>query len=136
MKPEPRRRGPVKAGPPPRNTTADATPTLNAAILAMAAGAALDELVGRSVLAIPMAGRARGLSTSWEGVRQVVERLTDLGCHVHVQIRAGECICKILRVVDGAADAKQLAVVEAAQVPEAVAKAAALACLQMHPAME
>jgi hypothetical protein len=132
MKPEPRRRGPAKAGPPPRNTTADATPTLNAAIMAMAAGPALDELVGRSVLAIPVAGHARGLSTSWEGVRQVVDRLTSLGCHVHVQIHAGGCICKVLRVLDGAAVAKQLAVVEAAQVPEAVAKAAAIARLQMQ----
>jgi hypothetical protein len=136
MKSEPRRRGPSKAGSPPRNTTADATPTLNAAIMAMAAGPALDELVGRSVLAIPIAGRARGLSTTWEGMRQVVDRLTGLGCQVNVQVNPEGCLCEVLRVLEDAAVAKQLSVVEATQPPEAVAKAAAIACLQMHPAME
>jgi hypothetical protein len=92
--------------------------------------------VGRSVLAIPIPGRARGLSTTWDGMRQVVDRLTGLGCHVHVQVHAEGCICKVLRVLEGAAVAKQLSVVEAVQVPEAVAKAAAIACLQMHPSME
>jgi hypothetical protein len=133
MKPELRRRGPAHAAPPPRNTTANATPTLNAAIMAMAPGASLDELVGRSVLAISLPGRARGLSTTWEGLRQVVERLTTLGCHVHLQMHAGGCICKVTRVLDGAAAARQLAEVDAVLAPEAVAKAAAIARLQMQP---
>ena len=133
MKPQLRQRGPGVAGPPPRNTTADATPTLNAAIMAMAPGASLDELVGRSVLAVSLPGKARGLSTTWDGLRQVVERLTSLGCQVHLQMHPGGCTCEVLRELDGATAVKQLAVVDAVLAPEAVAKAAALARLQMQP---
>jgi hypothetical protein len=133
MKSEPRRRGSGRTGSSPSSTTADATPTLSRAIKALEAGPRLDELVGRSVLAIPVPGKARGLSTTWDGMRQVLARLTSLGCHVHMEVQGDECICKVMRVLDGAAVGKQLAVVEAGQVPEAVAKAAVIACLQMHP---
>src|SRR5260370_7183134 len=85
MKPEPRRRGSGKPGS-PAHTTADSTPTLSAAILAMSAGAALDELVGRSVLGLAQPGRPRGLSTTWHGPRQVVAGLTNLPCYVQAQI--------------------------------------------------
>jgi hypothetical protein len=132
MKPEPRRRGSDKQSR-SAHTTADATPTLSAAILAMPAGAALDELVGRSVLGLAQPGRPRGFSTTWEGVRQVVARLTKLGCYVQVQIHADRSVCQVMRVLEGAAVAKQLAHAAAGETPEAVAKAAAIACLQMQP---
>src|SRR5437899_1479077 len=110
MKPEPRRRGSEKQSRPAHTTTtADATPTLSAAILAMPAGAALDELVGRSVLGLAQPGRPRGFSTTWDGARQVVARLIQLGCFVQMQIHADRSVCEVLRVLDGAAVAKQLA---------------------------
>jgi hypothetical protein len=133
MKPEPRRRGSETGASTQNTTTADATPTLNAAIRALEAGPRLDDLVGRSVLAIPQVGRARGLSTTWDGTRQVVAHLTSLGCHVEMQAHAGGCTCKVARVAEGAEVPQQLALVEAGQVPEAVAKAAVIACLQMQP---
>jgi hypothetical protein len=135
MKLEPRRRGSGKLGS-PAHTTADATPTLNAAILAMRAGAALDELVGRSVLGLAQPGRPRGLSTTWDGARQVVAGLTKLGCYVQLQIHADRSVCQVMRVLEGAAVAKQLAHAEGAEPPEAVAKAAALACIQMQPHLD
>jgi hypothetical protein len=135
MKPEPRRRGSGRPGK-PAHTTADATPTLSTAILAMSAGAALDELVGRSVLGLAQTCRPRGLSTTWEGARQVVARMTKLGCYVQVQIHADRSVCQVMRVLEGAAVAKQLAHADARETPEAVAKAAAIACLQMQPHVE
>jgi hypothetical protein len=102
----------------------------------MSAGAALDELVGRSVLGLAQPGRPRGLSTTWDGARQVVAGLTKLGCYVQVQIHAGRSVCQVMRVLEGAAVAKQLAHAEGAEPPEAVAKAAAIACLQMHPHLD
>jgi hypothetical protein len=132
MKPEPRRRGSGKQGN-SAHTTADATPTLSAAIVAMPAGAALDELVGRSVLGLAQPGRPRDLSTSWDGARQVTARLAQLGCYVQLQIHGDRSICQVMRILEGAAVAKQLAHAEGAGAPEAIAKAAAIACLQMQP---
>jgi hypothetical protein len=135
MKPEPRRRGSEKqVG--STHTTAHATPTLSAAILAMRAGSTLDDLVGRSVLGTAHMGRTRGLSTTWEGFRQIVAHVTKLGCFVQLQIHPDRSTCQVMRVLEGAAVAKQLAHAEAAETPEAVAKAAAIACLQMQPHLE
>jgi hypothetical protein len=99
----------------------------------MTAGAVLDELVSRSVLGLAQPGRPRDLSTSWDGARQVISRLTKLGCFVRLQIHANRSICQVMRVLEGAAVAKQLAYAEAPATPEAIAKAAAIACLQMQP---
>jgi hypothetical protein len=123
------------AGPPAR-TTADATPSLAAAVRALTAGRSLDELVGRTVLGLPRPESAHGVSTSWDGARQVVGRLTDLGCYVQVQAHKDRCYCQVLRVLEGAAVAKQLAAAEAPTLPEAVAKAAVVACLEMQPPAE
>jgi hypothetical protein len=102
----------------------------------MSGGAALDELVGRSVLGLAQSGRPRGLSTTWEGARQIVARLTKLGCYVQLQIHADRSVCQVMRVLEGAAVAKQLSHAEAPGTPEAVAKAATIACLQMQPHAE
>jgi hypothetical protein len=131
MKPELQRRSSRRPG--SSHTTAGATPTLSAAITSMTAGAALDDLVGRAVLGWGPTHRGQGLSTSWEGTRKLVGRLTSLGCSVQLQIQADRTVCQVLRVLDGAAVAKLLAQAEAAEAPEAVAKAAAIACLQMQP---
>jgi hypothetical protein len=114
-------------------TTADATPSLGAAIRQLPAGHALDEVVGRTVLGLSRPEKAHGVSASWEGARRVVERLTSLGCYVQMQAHAAQCFCEVLRVLDGAAVSKQLAIADAPTLPEAVAKAAALACLEMQP---
>jgi hypothetical protein len=132
MKSEARPRGSEKSASVPNSTTADATPTLNAAIRALEAGPRLDDLVGRSVLAIPQAGRARGLSTTWDGTRQVVAHLTSSGCFVEIQAHLGGCTCKVTRVPAVGAASQQLAIVESGELPEAVAKAAVIACLQMQ----
>jgi hypothetical protein len=115
------------------HVTADATPSLSAAIRKLTAGHALDEMVGRTVLGLARPEKAHGVSTSWEDMRRVVKRLTTLGCYVQMQVHADQSFCEVLRVLDGAAVAKQLAVAEAPQLPEAVAKAAVVACLEMQP---
>ena len=115
------------------HTTADATPSVSAAIRKLSAGHALDEMVGRSVLGLARPERAHGISTSWDGIRRVVDRLTTLGCYLQIQVHANQCFCEVLRVLEGAAVAKQLAVADAPQLPEAVAKAAVIACLVMQP---
>jgi hypothetical protein len=116
-------------------TTADATPTLAAAILKLPAGPQLDELVGRVVLRLNQPAQARGVSTSWRGARQVVARLTALGFYLEMQVHADSCLCRVLRVLSVPALAQQLASAQAPRFPEAVAKAAAVACLEMeaHP---
>lgn len=118
---------------PVMRTTADATPSLSEAVRKLPAGHALDELVGRTVLGLARPEKAHGVSTSWEGARRVVERLTALGFYTQFQVHSDQCFCEVLRVLDGAAVAKQLAVAEAPALPEAVAKAAVLACLEMQP---
>ena len=115
------------------HTTADATPSVSVAIRTMTAGRALDEMVGRTVLGLARPEKAHGVSTSWEEMRRVVSRLTTLGCYVQMQVHANQAFCEVLRVLEGAAVAKQLAVADAPQLPEAVAKAAVIACLVMQP---
>jgi hypothetical protein len=115
------------------HTTADATPSLSAAIRKMTAGPALDEMVGRTVLGLARPESAHGISTSWNGMQRVVDRLTTLGCYVQMQVHADQCFCEVLRVLEGAAVAKQLAVADGPGLPEAVAKAAVVACLEMQP---
>ena len=115
------------------HTTADATPSVSIAIQKMSAGHALDEMVGRTVLGLARPERAHGVSTSWEEMRRVIARLTTLGCYLQIQVHANQCFCEVLRVLEGAAVAKQLAVADAPQLPEAVAKAAVIACLEMQP---
>ena len=123
---------PQKDSPVMRNT-GDATPSLSAAIRNLTAGHVHDELVGRTVFGLARPEKAHGISTSWDGVNRIVQRLTALGCYVQLQVHADHCFCEVLRVLEGAAVAKQLAVAEAPLLPEAVAKAAVVAVLEMHP---
>jgi hypothetical protein len=123
---------------PPRESpvmrhTGDATPSLAAAIHKLTSGHALDELVGGTVFGWARPQKAHGVSASWEGMQRIVERLTKLGCSVHLQVHADRCICEVLRVLEGAAVAKQLAVADGKALPETVAKAAVVACLEMQP---
>jgi hypothetical protein len=113
-------------------TTADATPTLTAAVQAMKAGAQLDELVARTVLPNRAAGKSRTLSTTWDGAHQVISRLTEIQCHVQLHVHGGSTVCTVLRMPDKASKGEQLAVAECPTLPEAVAKAAVLACLQLQ----
>jgi hypothetical protein len=115
------------------HTTADATPSFGAAIRKLSAGHALDEMVGRTVLGLARPELAHGVSSTWGGVQRVIDRLTTLGCYVQMQVHADQSFCEVLRVLEGAAVAKQLAVADAPQLPEAVAKAAVVACLEMQP---
>jgi hypothetical protein len=128
------RRGPSASEPPlaSAGTTADATPTLAGAVLKLSAGPALDDVVGRLVLRLGQPAKARGVSTSWQGARLVTDRLTKLGCYLEVQVHADSCLCRVLRVLPGAALAQQLASSQAPRLPEAVARAAAMACLEME----
>jgi hypothetical protein len=120
-------------GSPILRPTEDATPSLSTVICALAAGDDLDKMVAKMVLGLARPEREHGISTSWDGTRRIVERLTELGCYVQMQAHAGQCFCEVLRVLDGAAVAKQLAVADGPTLPEAVAKAAVLACLEMQP---
>jgi len=116
----------------PRSTS-DATPSLSAAIRTLKAGHPLDEIVGTTVLKLKRPEKAHGVSSSWDGVRRIVKRLTALGCYVQMQVHANQCFCEVLRVLDGAAVATQLAISDGETLPEAVAKAAIVACLKMQP---
>ncbi len=123
---------------PPRETpvlrtTGDATPSLSAAVRRLDAGHTLDELVGRTVLGLVHPEDAHGISTSWRGIRRIIDRLTKLGCYVQMQVHADHSYCEVLRVLEGAAVAKQLAVADGPTLPETVAKAAVIACLEMEP---
>jgi len=113
--------------------TGDATPSLSAAIRNLAAGQVLDDLVGHSVFGWARPEKARGFSASWDGMRRGVERLTALGCYVQMQVHADRSYCEVLRVLEGAAVAKQLAIADGPVLPETVAKAAVIACLEMQP---
>jgi len=114
-------------------TTSDATPSISAAVRRLNAGHSLDEMVCSTVFAPARPQKAHGLSSSWDGMRRVVEQLTALGCYVQMQVHADQCFCEVLRVLEGAAVAKQLAVADGPALPEAVAKAAVIACLEMQP---
>jgi hypothetical protein len=114
-------------------TTADATPTLAAAVRGLAVGPALDDMVSRSLIRLGQSLAPRCLSTTWEGASRVVGTLTALGCYLEVQVHGDRSLCRVLRVLRGNALAKQLASAEGLTLPEAVARAAVLACLEMEP---
>jgi hypothetical protein len=114
-------------------TTADATPTLASALRGVAAGPPLDELVARSLGRLGHPLPAAGLSTTWEGASRVCQAMTALGCYLETQVHADRCLCRVLRVLQGNAVSKQLSSADAGQLPEAVARAALLACLEMEP---
>jgi hypothetical protein len=114
-------------------STADATPTLASALRAIAAGPALDQQVQRAFASLGHRLNAGGLSTTWAGAQQLTTCLTALGCYLETQVHANRTLCRVLRVLPGNAVAKQLASAEAAQLPEAIARAAVLACLEMEP---
>jgi hypothetical protein len=123
---------------PPRETpvlrtTSDANLNLSENIRRLSAGPVLDEMVGGGVLGLVRPADAHGISTSWRGMRRIVDRLTSLGCYVQMQVHADHSFCEVLRVLEGAAVAKQLAVADGPSLPETVAKAAVLAWLEMHP---
>ncbi|MFL5244402.1 MAG: hypothetical protein ACJ8FY_20065 [Gemmataceae bacterium] len=110
-------------------TAANTTPSLNTAVLAMTPGKALDELVERSVLRGTAPGKARGSSTSWEGAQVIVNRLTELGWGLRLQLQSGRWYCSVFRLLENE-EMKELTEAEAGNLPEAVAKAAILACIQ------
>ncbi len=123
---------------PPRETpvlraTSDATPSLSEGVRRLEAGEALDRMVASTVFGLGDPEALRGISGSWRGIRRIVDRMTKLGCYVQMQVHANRAYCEVLRVLDGAAVAKQLAVAEGTALPEAVAKAAVIACLEMQP---
>jgi hypothetical protein len=137
MSNNPRRRGTNAANArPDARTTADATPTLTGMVRALRPGMALDEQLGRAFARLGQRLATAGASTTWDGAQHVVERLTALGCYLEVQIHAGRCLCRVLRVLQGNAISKQLASADAAALPEAVAKAALLTLLEMEPPPE
>jgi len=112
-------------------TAANTTPSLNTAVLAMGPGKALDELVERSVLRGSAPGQARGSTTSWEGAQVIVKRLTALECGLRLQVQSGAYNCSVFRIL-GSEEEKELAEAEAHNLPEAVAKAAILACILLE----
>jgi hypothetical protein len=114
-------------------TTSDATPSLSTLIRTTSAGHFLDEKVATYVFDLTRPEKAHGISSSWDGMRLIVDRLTALGCYVQMQVHADQSFCEILRVLEGAAVAKQLAVADGTTLPEAVARAAVIACLAMQP---
>lgn len=116
-------------------TAANTTPSLNAAILAMAPGTPLDELVERSVLRGTAPGKARGSTASWEGARIIVHRLASLGCILNLEVHPESCRCTVHRAAEGGV-LKELAEAEAFNLPEAVAKAAILACILLEARTE
>lgn len=114
-------------------TTADATPALAGMIQNMSAGAVLEQQISRAFQRLGQPFDAAGVSLSWSGVERLVKRLTALGCYLELQTHAGHTHCRILHVLKGNAIAKQLASMQAAKLPEAIAKAALLTLLEMQP---
>jgi hypothetical protein len=94
------------------------------------AGDELDDLVGRFVLHTDPA-RARGASTTWEGAGHVAAALTALGCDLVTRIGAERSLCRVSRVEGPDRAVRELATAEGATLPEALARAALLACLEM-----
>jgi hypothetical protein len=127
-----RGRGPEgsPASPP---TTADATPALASALRGIPAGPPLDGVVAHALGRLGPTPPAEGLSTTWDGAGRVTHALTALGCYLEGQVHADRASCRVLRVLKGNALATRLASAEAPQWPEAVARAALLACLEMEP---
>jgi hypothetical protein len=132
MSARPRRPGSNPRLSPPRST-ANATPTLAVFVRGLAAGKELDDLAALALRRLGQSLPAAGLSTSWEGLGRLVGALTALGCYVETQAHADRCLCRVSCVLKGNAVAKQLASAEGAQMSEAVARAAVLACLEMEP---
>jgi hypothetical protein len=114
-------------------TTAQAAPNLSTLVQGMSAGSALDDQVGRAFERVGHKLYSPGLSQTWVGSQQLVESLTHLGYYVELQVHADHCLCRVLRVLKGNAIAKQLAAIDAATLPEAVAKASLLALLALEP---
>lgn len=114
-------------------TTADATPALAGMIEGMNAGANLEQQLGRAFARLGQPFDTTGVSVSWVGVERLVQRLTSLGCYLEIQTHAGFSVCRVLRMLKGNAIAKQLASMQAASLPEAVAKAALLTLVEMEP---
>lgn len=114
-------------------TTADSTPALAGAIENLSAGATLEHQLSRAFARLGQPFDAAGVSLSWMGAERLVERLNALGCYLEIQTHAGHCFCRVLHVLKGNAIAKQLASMQAPSLPEAVAKAALLALLEMQP---
>lgn len=112
-------------------TAANTTPSLNSAILAMGPGTTLDELVERSVLRGTVPGKGRGCSSSWDGARAVINRLNSMGYVVRIQVQAELTFCEVLKPSQDEA-MSEIAAAEAFNFPEAVAKAAILACIHME----
>jgi hypothetical protein len=112
-------------------TAANTTPSLHAAILAMTPGTRLDDLVERSVLRGTAPGKAHGSTASWEGSRVIVNRVINLGFSVQLQILHNGCRCSIQRPGENE-ETKEIAEAEALNLPEAVAKAAILACIWLE----
>jgi hypothetical protein len=114
-------------------STADVTSTLASALRGVAVGPDLDRLVRNAFERLGHRLPAGGFSTTWVGAQQVAACLTALGCYLETQIHSDRTMCRILHVLKGNAVAKQLASADAPQLPEAVARAAVLACLEMEP---
>ena len=107
--------------------SAPLAPNLLVAIRNMS-GDALDELVGRFVLHTePM--RAVGASTTWDGAGRVAAALTALGYDLVTRLSAGKCLCRVSRAEGPNGATRELATAEGASLPEAVARAALLACI-------
>jgi hypothetical protein len=93
-------------------------------------GDELDDLIGRFVLHTDPA-RARGASTTWDGSRHVAAALTGLGCDIVTRISATRCLCRVSRVEGPNGAVRELATAEGPALPEALARAALLACLEL-----
>jgi hypothetical protein len=114
-------------------TTADSTPALAGVIENLSAGAILENQLSRAFDRLGQPFDAAGVSLSWTGAERLVERLNALGCSLEIQTHAGHCYCRVLHVLKGNAVAKQLASMQAPSLPEAVAKSALLALVEMQP---
>jgi hypothetical protein len=114
-------------------TTDDSTPTLAGIIEGMSAGAKLEHELNRTFQRLGQPFDAAGVSLSWTGAERLVRRLNALGCYLELQAHNDNCTCRILHVLKGNALAKQLATMRAPSLPEAIAKAALLALVEMQP---
>lgn len=114
-------------------TTADTTPALAGIIESMTAGAKLEHQLNRAFQRLGESFDAAGVSLSWTGSERLVKRLNTLGCYLELQAHSDHCTCRVLHVLKGNAVAKQLATMRAPSLPEAIAKAALLALVEMQP---
>ncbi len=114
-------------------TTADSTPALAGVIENLTAGATLERQLSRAFARLGEPFEAAGVSLSWTGAERLVKRLNALGCYLEIQTHSSHCYCRVLHVLKGNAVAKQLATMKAPSLPEAIAKAALLALVEMQP---